>query len=176
MPAIYRLLMISVSTAILAVLSQLTIPIGTTPITLQTFAVGLVASLLKWREALLAVALYILLGAIGLPVFAGGGAGIATLASPNSGFIWGFLLYALVTSLFPKTNIATLFGANVLGDLCLFVCGIISLHYLGHLSWTASILAGFVPFIPVELVKILLISLIIPKLRQSLKNMTYFQS
>ena len=167
MPAIYRLLMISVSTAILAVLSQLTIPIGTTPITLQTFAVGLVASLLKWREALLAVALYILLGAIGLPVFAGGGSGIATLASPNSGFIWGFLLYALVTSLF---------RANVLGDFCLFVCGIISLHYLGHLSWTASILAGFVPFIPVELVKILLISLIIPKLRQSLKNMTYFQS
>ncbi|MGC4440565.1 biotin transporter BioY, partial [Streptococcus suis] len=101
----------SVSTAILAVLSQLTIPIGTTPITLQTFAVGLVASLLKWREALLAVALYILLGAIGLPVFAGGGSGIATLASPNSGFIWGFLLYALMTSLFPKTNIATLFGA-----------------------------------------------------------------
>ncbi|MEY8434351.1 biotin transporter BioY [Streptococcus hyointestinalis] len=176
MPAIYRLLMISVSTAILAVLSQLTIPIGTTPITLQTFAVGLVASLLKWREALLAVALYILLGAIGLPVFAGGGSGIATLASPSSGFIWGFILYALVTSLLPKTNIVTLFGANVLGDLCLFVCGIMSLHFLGHLTWTASILASFVPFIPVELVKILLISLIIPKLRQSLKNMTYFQA
>ncbi|MCS4488719.1 biotin transporter BioY [Streptococcus sciuri] len=176
MSAIYRLLIISLSTAILAVLSQLTIPIGITPITLQTFAVGLIASLLKWKEALLAVILYILLGALGLPVFSGGTSGIATLVSPNSGFIWGFLLFALVTSLLPKTNILSLFLANVFGDLCIFVCGLLSLHYLGQLSWEASFLAGFLPFIPVELIKILLISIIVPRLRQSLKTITYFQS
>ena len=59
--------------AIIAALAQIVIPIGAVPITLQTFAVGLVAAILKPREATLAATLYLILGAIGLPVFAGGG-------------------------------------------------------------------------------------------------------
>lgn len=61
--------------AIIAALAQIVIPIGAVPITLQTFAVGLVAAILKPREATLAATLYLILGAIGLPVFAGGGGG-----------------------------------------------------------------------------------------------------
>ena len=61
--------------AIIAALAQIIIPIGAVPITLQTFAVGLVAAILKPREATLAATLYLILGAIGLPVFAGGGVG-----------------------------------------------------------------------------------------------------
>ena len=57
--------------AIIAALAQIVIPIGAVPITLQTFAVGLVAAILKPREATLAATLYLILGAIGLPVFAG---------------------------------------------------------------------------------------------------------
>lgn len=62
--------------AIIAALAQIVIPIGAVPITLQTFAVGLVAAILKPREATLAATLYLILGAIGLPVFAGGGGGL----------------------------------------------------------------------------------------------------
>ena len=54
--------------AIIAALAQIIIPIGAVPITLQTFAVGLVAAILKPREATLAATLYLILGAIGLPV------------------------------------------------------------------------------------------------------------
>lgn len=54
--------------AIIAALAQIVIPIGAVPITLQTFAVGLVAAILKPREATLAATLYLILGAIGLPV------------------------------------------------------------------------------------------------------------
>ena len=54
--------------AIIATLAQIVIPIGAVPITLQTFAVGLVAAILKPREATLAATLYLILGAIGLPV------------------------------------------------------------------------------------------------------------
>ncbi|MDU5662124.1 MAG: biotin transporter BioY, partial [Streptococcus sp.] len=53
--------------AIIAALSQIIIPIGAVPITLQTFAVGLVAAIFKPREATLAALLYLILGAIGLP-------------------------------------------------------------------------------------------------------------
>ena len=55
--------------AIIATLAQIVIPIGAVPITLQTFAVGLVAAILKPREATLAATLYLILGAIGLPVY-----------------------------------------------------------------------------------------------------------
>lgn len=65
--------------ALIAILSQIVIPIGTVPFTLQTLAVGLIASIFRPREAALSVALYLLLGAIGLPVFAGGSGGIAAL-------------------------------------------------------------------------------------------------
>ena len=55
--------------ALIAVLSQITIPIGTVPFTLQTLAVGLVASTFRFRDASLSILVYWLLGAIGLPVF-----------------------------------------------------------------------------------------------------------
>ena len=64
------------SAAIIAALAQIIIPIGAVPITLQTFAVGLVAAVFKPREATLSAILYLILGAIGLPVFAGGGGGL----------------------------------------------------------------------------------------------------
>ena len=65
----------AIGAAFLAVLSQLTISIGPVPITLQTFAVGLIATIFKPREAVLSAFIYLLLGAIGLPVFAGGSGG-----------------------------------------------------------------------------------------------------
>lgn len=64
------------SAAIIAALAQIIIPIGAVPITLQTFAIGLVAAVFKPREATLSAILYLILGAIGLPVFAGGGGGL----------------------------------------------------------------------------------------------------
>ena len=71
--------------AIIAALAQIVIPIGAVPITLQTFAVGLVAAILKPREATLAATLYLILGAIGLPVFAGGGGGLQVRISYLAG-------------------------------------------------------------------------------------------
>lgn len=84
--------------ALITILSQIVILIGTVPFTLQTLAVGLIASIFRSREATFSVALYLILGAIGLPVFAGGSGGIAALSDPTSGFLWGFLFYAALTS------------------------------------------------------------------------------
>ncbi|MDU3421730.1 biotin transporter BioY, partial [Streptococcus sp.] len=84
--------------AIIAALSQIIIPIGAVPITLQTFAVGLVAAIFKPREATLAALLYLILGAIGLPVFAGGSGGFQTFFSPIAGYILAYPLFAFITS------------------------------------------------------------------------------
>ena len=163
--------------AIIATLAQIVIPIGAVPITLQTFAVGLVAAIFKPREAALAGLLYLLLGAIGLPVFAGGGGGLKSFVKPSVGYLLAYPLFAFVTS---KLTYATApiwknFLAFVLGDALVFVGGIISLHFLGNMPWSGAIAVGLVPFIIPDLLKGLVVALVMKPILKSLKNHSYFQ-
>ena len=104
-------------------------------ITLQTFAVGLVAAILKPREATLAATLYLILGAIGLPVFAGGGGGLQSFFGPSAGYLLAYPFFAFITSKLThaETPIWKIFVAFVLGDAIVFVGGILSLHFLGKM-------------------------------------------
>ena len=86
----------SVSIALIAVCSWISVP-SVVPFTLQTFAVCLIASLLGLRLGLWTVAGYILLGAVGVPVFSGFRGGPGALLGVTGGYIIGFLLTALVT-------------------------------------------------------------------------------
>ncbi len=88
---IRSLTMISLMAALSALCSWLTVP-AAVPITMQTFAVFCTAQLLGARDGTLSVALYILLGAVGLPVFAGFNSGFVALLGPTGGYILGFLL------------------------------------------------------------------------------------
>ncbi len=164
--------------ALIAVLSQITIPIGTVPFTLQTLAVGLVASTFRFRDASLSILVYWLLGAIGLPVFAGGAVGISAFVTPTAGFLWGFIAYACVTSYLCQrhSSLAGIFISNLLGDALAFVCGVIGLHFLADMTWKAAWLTGVLPFLLPELGKIVVISLISQTLRRSLQHLPYFQA
>ena len=84
----------ALSAVLIAVCSWITIP-AAVPFTLQTFAVFTVCSLLDGKLGLCAVALYMLLGAAGLPVFSGFGAGVGALFGPTGGYILGFAFTAL---------------------------------------------------------------------------------
>ena len=78
--------------AVISILAQFTIPFGPIPLTLQTFAVGFVVTILGKKTGTIAVAMYRLMGMIGLPVLAGGSAGIAHYFGPTGGFLVGFIL------------------------------------------------------------------------------------
>lgn len=80
----------------------ISIPIGPVPITMQTVVILLCALLLPLSYALFSVILYILLGLIGLPVFAGGRSGIEVLSGPTAGFIFGFIVTVLLVSILTK--------------------------------------------------------------------------
>lgn len=83
---------IAMMSALIAVLSLMIVPLPSgVPLTLQTFAIAFCGLLLGWRSGVAAVAVYLLLGAIGVPVFAGGKAGVQVLVSLTGGFLWGFL-------------------------------------------------------------------------------------
>lgn len=87
-----QLVAIGLFTALLAVLSQLSIPLPSgVPITLQTFAVALCGFVLGTKFGLWAVLVYLLLGAVGLPVFAGFAGGMGVVFGVTGGFLFGFL-------------------------------------------------------------------------------------
>jgi biotin transport system substrate-specific component len=91
-----RLALAAVFAAIIAVLGPLAIPVGPVPLTLQTLILPLVATLTVAEVSLPATGLYLLLGAVGIPVFTGYSSGMAHLFGPTGGYLWGLLLFPLV--------------------------------------------------------------------------------
>lgn len=166
----------AIGAALIAVLAQISLPIGPVPFTLQNFAIGLIATVFRPREAVLSVALYLLLGAIGLPVFAGGGAGFHVLVGPSSGYLWFDLVYAGLTSylIHQKSGYIRIFLANLLGDSLVFVGGIFSLHFLAGMPFDKALAVGVLPFILPDLGKIIAISFIGRPLLERLKSLPYF--
>ena len=166
----------AIGAALIAVLAQISLPIGPVPFTLQNFAIGLIATVFKPREAVLSVALYLLLGAIGLPVFAGGGAGFHVLVGPSAGYLWFDLVYAGLTSYLIHQNrgYIPIFLANLLGDSLVFVGGILSLHFLAGMPFDKALAVGVLPFILPDLGKIIAISFISRPLLERLNSLPYF--
>ena len=87
---------VALMAALMAVCAWITIPVGPVPFTMQTFAVFAALGLLGGKRGTLAVVVYLLLGLVGLPVFAGFSSGAAALLGPRGGFLLGFLASALV--------------------------------------------------------------------------------
>lgn len=166
----------AIGAALIAVMAQISLPIGPVPFTLQNFAIGLIATVFRLREAVLSVALYLLLGAIGLPVFAGGGAGFHVLVGPSAGYLWFDLVYAGLTSylIHQKSGYIRIFLANLLGDSLVFVGGILSLHFLAGMPFNQALAVGVLPFILPDLGKIIAISFISRPLLERLKSLPYF--
>lgn len=125
------------SVAVLAVLSQLSIPLPSgVPLTMQTFAVALTAYVLGPGLGAAATAVYILLGAAGIPVYAGFGAGVGVLFGTAGGFLWGFLFMAALCGMgISRDNRALQAALSAAG---LAVC-----HLLGVLQFMLVMGMGF---------------------------------
>lgn len=122
--ALQRLTAVAVFAAILAVCSQIAIPLPVgVPITLQTFAVALCGYCLGVPSALSAVAVYLALGAVGVPVFASLGAGTAVLLGKTGGFLFGFLPMVLLCSLGRKQKAILGIGFGIVGILACHLFG-----------------------------------------------------
>ena len=155
---------VGLATAFIAVCSWISIPIGSVPITLQTFAVMLTVGVFGLSQGLLAVALYICIGAIGIPVFASFNSGVAYIMGPTGGFIIGFIFTALIVGLFIKRyrdNKWALFFAMLLGiAACYFFGTIWFLAYFklqgNEKSLLAALTACVFPFIIPDVIKAVL--------------------
>ncbi|WP_410799071.1 biotin transporter BioY [Lysinibacillus telephonicus] len=152
----YAYAITAMGAAIIAVLAQVTIPLPLVPITGQTLAIGLVVTILGTRYGTLSVILYILLGAIGVPVFTGFSGGLSILVGPTGGYIVGFVPTALIMGMYlakfgvtyPQAIIA-----NIIGMVITLSFGTTWLKIVGDLSWTAAFMGGAAPFIIVGIIK-----------------------
>ena len=117
--------MIAVCTAMMVICSWISIP-ATVPFTMQTFGVFLCVGLLGGRRGTLAVSVYLLLGAVGLPVFSGFTGGIGHLFGATGGYIIGFLFSALVMWL-----IEHLLGRNLKTLVLSMIAGLITCYAFG---------------------------------------------
>lgn len=150
------------------VCSQITIPLPIVPLTMQTFAVGLIASLLPVTDSFTVLCIYLIMGAIGLPVFAEFSSGLAVLTGPTAGYLYSFPIYCLITGLILKywgKNYLSLFSANLIGMLASLLIGSLWMLPNLHLSLHAALMTGMIPFIIPGIIKVLLAVVIAQRLQ-----------
>ncbi len=168
--------------ALISAGAYIAIPLGPVPFVLQNFFVILAALLLRPSGALLSVTLYLLLGALGLPVFSGGTGGFAHFFGPTGGYLLAYLPAAFLGSLTAaagtglRGNIArgAVNGAAAL--ICaatVYLVGVPWLRMTTGISRNAALAAGFYPFIVGDLIKIAVALAIALPLRERIDEIVY---
>jgi biotin transport system substrate-specific component len=171
-----RSVFVALFAALICVTSVVAVPLpGGVPVVLKDLFAILAGTVLGSVQGAAAVGLYLAAGAVGLPVFAGGG-GIAAFASPSGGYLVGFFAGSLASGLilgrpkveerrFSPRGLARVVYAAVVGWLLLYVFGVAQLMRASHLSLAAAITVGVVPFLPIAVLKLLLLISLTIKLR-----------
>lgn len=154
--------MISLFTAVMAILAQIAIPTPFgVPITMQTFAVSLAAIILGAKNGAIASTIYIMLGAIGLPVFSNFTGGWQYIVGPTGGFILSFPLMAYIIGsgceYGPKKKLSFTISL-ITGTTFNFICGILVFCAVTKSHFFVGFTTCALPFIPGEILKMFLAS------------------
>lgn len=149
-----------VMTALLAVSAQVMLPLGPVPFTLQTLVLAMVPAVLDPATSVFTVLAYVVLGAVGLPVFAGFNGGIGALAGPTGGFLWGFVLGCTLAGALAKVLDGRI-GAYPRALVCAaalvlvsYVCGTVQLMALMNLDLAGALAIAVIPFVVPDAVKV----------------------
>lgn len=159
--------------AIICAGSIMAIPIGPVPIVLQNAFAVMAGLLLGPLQGAGAVALFLLAGLLGLPVFSGGRSGFAIIAGPTGGYLAGYFLAALLAGFIlklatpdiKKQSLIAIICATVAGFAFIYIPGIIGLKLKLDLTFKDALLKGLVPFLVGDLLKIIALVPITAKLR-----------
>ncbi len=161
---------IALTVAITVVSAWVTVPLGPVPFTLQIFAVAFALLVLSPKEAVASMVIYLLLGAVGLPVFSSMRGGIGVLAGATGGFLWGMLLgiglgavvriglrVALVRD--GQASKAKAFAIDFVTGLVflvvVYLCGWAQLMAVAAMSPAAAFASGVAPFVIIDLCKLI---------------------
>jgi len=164
-------------TSVLALLPAIPLPFSPVPITFQVLGVFLAGSILGRKLGALSLLVYLLLGSIGLPVFAGGNAGFSTLLGPTGGYLIGFPIAAFFCGWLIelgdaqkiKKNLA--YALSILtGILSIYLIGTVQLSVVLGISLQKAFMIGSLPYIPIDLIKIVIAFMIAIPTRSRLRS------
>ncbi|MGN2370589.1 biotin transporter BioY [Clostridium cagae] len=144
---------------ITAICAQISIPFFQVPFTMQVFAIVLSAVILGYKKAFISQIIYILLGTVGLPVFAGFKGGIQSLIGPTGGYITSFLLMVLIIGYFSERyngNYFIIGFSDILGIVVCYIIGTAQLAFILNITFLGALKIGVLPFIIFDLAKITL--------------------
>lgn len=160
--------------AIICIAAPFSVPLpGLVPISLATFAIYIAGAILGGKRGALAVLVYILLGAVGLPVFSNHAGGFGVLFGVTGGYIIGYIPLALITGVFAEMKSKTHWTVPVgmiLGTLALYAFGTAWFMIFTGKTLAAALTACVLPFLPFDGVKIVLSTLISVPLKARLNK------
>lgn len=162
----------AVLVALIAVGAFVSVPVpgSPVPIVVQNLFVVMTGLLLPPAWAAITVATYLLLGAVGLPIFAGGAGGIAHIAGPTGGYLIGFLFAAVITSAIIRPHIVPVGTSRprirdvvgiTVGFLAVYLVGAPWLMRAASLDVTTTLAVGVLPFLVGDAVKVLVIIILL---------------
>ena len=151
--------MCAIMAALMCILGPMSIPIGAVPISFTNLVIYLAVYLLGAKMGCISYLIYMLLGAVGLPVFSGYTGGIAKLAGPTGGYLVGFILLALISGIvLEKTNrnVIWSFVGMVAGTAVAYLFGTVWFVIQAQCTVSYAVRVCVFPFIPFDLIKMVI--------------------
>ena len=152
--------------ALTCVLAPLAVPIGPVPISLTNLVIYFSLFILGTKKGTISYLIYLLIGLVGIPVFSGFTSGPGKLFGPTGGYLIGFIPLALIAGYFINhfhNKKALRFLGMILGT-----AGTAWLAIQAHMGLSAALMAGVIPFLPGDFIKMILALLIAPQIRKQL--------
>jgi biotin transport system substrate-specific component len=166
---IRQMTLVSLFAALTAAGAFISIPLYPVPITLQNLFTLLAGMTLGSVLGGASQIIYVLLGAIGLPVFAGFKAGIGVLFGPTGGYLFGFIITSYIIGkiieLKKEKDIIYYFLAGGIGIIIIYISGITQLSLVTGIGIKKALMVGVFPFLPGDILKIIAASFIASKLK-----------
>lgn len=149
------------------------IPLPPVPITAQTFFLNIAAILLGGSLGAVSQFIYVMLGIVGIPVFAGGKAGLGVIFGPTGGYLLGFIIAAFVIGMINQMKkSAGIFWhifSMLIGMLIIYFLGSLQLSLVAKISFPKALAVGVLPFVPGDIIKILFAAIISSRLKGRIK-------
>jgi len=167
----HQLTLIGLIAAVTCILGPLSLPIGIVPISLTNLAIYFAIYALGGKRGTLSYIVYLFIGLVGLPVFSGFSGGVPKLFGPTGGYLIGFVFMAFISGIFIdkfSNKIYMCFLGMVLGTIVTYIFGTAWLAYEAHMPFNKALAVGVLPFIPGDIVKITIASLIGPQIKKRL--------
>lgn len=164
-----QMVLIALMTAVTCVLGPLSIPLpfSPVPISLTNFAIFLAIFVLGMKNGTISFIIYLLLGAIGVPVFSSFRGGLQVLAGPTGGYLIGFIFLALIMGFaldhFDRKLVPTIIGM-IIGMAVCYAFGTVWLAKLLSLSFKEGLMIGVIPYLAGDAAKIIIAAIVGPKL------------